>query len=66
MLRITIDRVLDEHNKTMYWLANETGLSYINLIRLCKNQTSKISFDYIEKICNALECTPNDIIKIEK
>ena len=66
MLRITIDKVLADRNKTIYWLANKTELNYTGLLRLCKNQTSKISFDYIEKICIALECTPSDIIEVKK
>jgi putative transcriptional regulator len=65
MLRVTIDEVLKEREKSIYWLANETGLTYRRLISVCKNQTSSISFDYIEKICISLGCTPNDIIKIE-
>jgi putative transcriptional regulator len=66
MLIITIDEVLDKRGRTMYWLAKETDLNYVNLIKLCNNKNTQVSFDVIEKICNALECTPNDIMKINK
>jgi putative transcriptional regulator len=64
MLRVVIDQILKRKGKTRYWLAHTADLDYISLIKLCNGETSKISFDYIERICTTLECTPNDIFRI--
>ena len=33
---------------------------------LQQNKTTSIRFETLEKICIALDCTPNDIIKIDR
>ncbi len=60
---INIENLLKEKNKTMYWLAETTGVSYPTIYNLTTNKTSSVRFDIIKKICDALECTPNDIFK---
>ena len=37
-----------------------------NLNKIIRGETSSISFKYIEEFCKYLECTPNELIKIEK
>lgn len=66
MLVVTVDQVLDQHNKTRYWLSKRTDIYYPSLAKLCNNETTSIHFDTIEKICDALGCAPSDIIKIVK
>ena len=61
---INIDKILDNKGKTRYWLAKEVGITYPNLVKLCNNKTESIKFDILNKICNILECTPNDILTI--
>lgn len=62
MLSFKIDKILSQKNKSRYWLSKQTGISENALGKLCRNQTSRIEFDTVEKICKALKCTPNDII----
>lgn len=62
---ITIDNILKQRNKTRYWLAKETGISYPNIKRLCDNKTTSIKFVMIDSICTTLECSPNDIFRME-
>ena len=64
-MNITVDDMLLKRNKTRYWLSEETGIRYHNLLKICSGKTSSINFDTIEKICAALECTPNDILEIK-
>lgn len=66
MLTITLDKVLEARGKTIYWLAKETEIDSHNLMKLCRKKTVQIRFDTVEKICAALDCTPNDFIKYEK
>lgn len=63
-MKINIDNLLKEKNKTRYWLAKEVGITYPNLCNLAENKTSSVKFDILEKICLTLECSPNDLIKI--
>lgn len=64
-MKIYIDEILKERNQSRYWLAKVTGITYPNITNLCNGKTSGIKFDIIEKICHALQCTPNDIFIIE-
>lgn len=64
-LHINIDLQLKKKNKTRYWLAKEINITYQNLTNLCEGKTSSVKFSIIEKICNALNCTPNDIFVIQ-
>ena len=37
-------------------------MSQDNIKKICEGKTNSIQFEKLEKICRALECTPNDII----
>ena len=65
-MKIIIDNVLKEQNKSRYWLANQTGITYPNITNLCNNKTSSIKFEMIDKLCNALKCNPNDIFEVSE
>lgn len=65
MVKIKIDKVLEEKGKTKYWLIKESELNFHTVTNLVKNKTTGIQFDTLEKICKTLECTPNDIIEID-
>ena len=60
-MKINIDEILKQKNKTRYWLAKEIGITYPNIVKLCNNETESIKFNILEKACIVLECTPNDI-----
>ena len=64
MVRINIDKVLEEKGRTKYWLIKETELNFHTVTNLVKNKTTGIQFDTLERICRALNCTPNDIFEI--
>ncbi|WP_252225305.1 MULTISPECIES: helix-turn-helix transcriptional regulator [unclassified Clostridium] len=60
---INIENLLKESNKSLYWLSKETNIPYPTLHKITKNKTESIKFDFIKLICEALNCTPNDIFK---
>ena len=64
-MKILINDVLSQQEKTIYWLAKNIGISYANTSNMCKGKTTSIRFDILEKVCIALNCTPNDILKLE-
>lgn len=65
-MRIAVDELLEKKGKSRYWLSKQTGITYANISRLCNNETVSIKFAILEKICVVLECSPNDILILEK
>lgn len=57
-------RLLEQQNKTMYWLAQETGMKYQSIHNLANNKTESIKFQNMASICTALGCTLNDLFTI--
>lgn len=66
MLYINVKEILKEKKKTKYWLIKEMGCSYQAMSDVMNNNTKGMKFETLEKLCEVLECTPNDILKIEK
>lgn len=64
-MKFKLDEVLKEKNKSVYWLKDKTGISHATIYKMSNSQTKMISFENLEKICIALECTPNDLFEIE-
>ena len=65
MIGIRIDRLLKGHGRTFYWLAKETGISHTTLWRLKKGKALGINFLTLEKLCQALECHPGDVLALK-
>lgn len=63
MLSLKIDRILEQQNRSVYWLGKQTGISPNNIGKICNGETSTIRFDTIEKICLALDCSINDLFE---
>lgn len=49
----------------MTWLHDKTGISKNTLSVMANNDSKGIQFETLEKICNALNILPNDLIEIE-
>jgi putative transcriptional regulator len=64
MIRIQVDELLKERERTFYWLAKETGVSHTTLWRLKKGKAQGITFDTLEKLCQTLGCQPGDVMKL--
>ena len=62
MVSNRIDEVLKEKGKSWYWLAGQTEAKHNSLWRLKQGRALSISFDLLDKICDALECEPGDIL----
>lgn len=65
-MTVKINEVLKKQNRSIYWLAKQTGITYQNMLKLCNNETTSINFIRLQKICTVLNCTPNDIFDIDK
>ncbi len=64
MIRIGINDLLKEQERSFYWLAKETGISHTTLWRLKKGKAQGITFDTLEKISMTLKCQPGDVLKL--
>jgi len=64
-MKVNIDELLKQKNKTRYWLAKQIGVTYPTIKTLCDNKTEGTKFKTIEDICRTLECTPNDILLLD-
>jgi putative transcriptional regulator len=65
-MKIELDELLEKRGRTFYWLSKQTGVSHSTLWRLKKGKALGINFVTLEKICEALECQPGDILRIGK
>ncbi|HVE58797.1 MAG TPA: helix-turn-helix domain-containing protein [Pyrinomonadaceae bacterium] len=64
-IEVRLDALLEERGRSFYWLSKQTGVSHTTLWRLKKGKALGINFATLEKICEALECAPGDVLKIE-
>ena len=65
MLYLNVKELLKKKQKTKYWLVQNKHSDYKTISDMMDNKTSGIKFETIEKLCILLDCTPNDIFKIE-
>lgn len=63
MIKIKLNEVLQQKNKTKMWLTEQTGITGINLSKLSRGLTNSIRFDVLSKICDALDCKVEDILE---
>lgn len=63
MLRLRVLELLEENNKSKYWLYKQLGMSYQNFDNMVKGRTKSIQYQNIETICLLLNCTPNDLFE---
>jgi putative transcriptional regulator len=63
MIKLQLETLLKEREKTLYWLASPEGadVEYATLWRLKEGRSKGISFELMDKLCSALECSPGDL-----
>ena len=64
MIKLDVLRILEEQDKTKYWLYKQLGMSYQNFSKMVNNETKSIRYENIETMCLLLNCTPNDLFVI--
>ena len=63
-IEVPIDSLLNRRGRSFYWLSKETGVSYTTLWRLKKGKALGINFATLEKLCQALDCCPGDLLTL--
>lgn len=61
MYKLNLKNLLDAKGKTQYWLSKQTGISANNVSKIYNGETVNIRLDTINKLCEALGCTPCEL-----
>ena len=64
MINMNVQKLLEEKNKSRYWLVKQMQTTYKTVNKICDNTLSGIQLETIEKLCHILECTPNELFNI--
>lgn len=62
VIQIKLEQLLKERGKSLYKVAQETGIAYNALSKIKKGDVTDIRLTTLEKLCLSLECTPNDLL----
>lgn len=66
MVKVKANELLAKSGHSKYWLYKRMGLGYQNLSHILDGKTTAMKYDTMEKLCELLECTPNDLFEICK
>ncbi len=65
MIQINIKNMVDSKYETINRFAHDMSISVDNARKLYNGNTTRISLDILEKLCNVLNCAPNDIFEFD-
>ena len=66
MVRLTIDKYLDQRGITRYELAKRTEVKFQTIDRYYKNRVVRYDSYILDRICAVLECSLSDIMEYVK
>ncbi|MEV0154022.1 helix-turn-helix transcriptional regulator [Micromonospora sp. NPDC050686] len=62
---VRLDRLLAARGLTLVELSEQVGVSVVNLSVLKNGRARAIRFSTLTAICEALGCTPGDLLEVE-
>lgn len=63
-IEVTLDAVLEKREMTLTALSEETGITMANLSILKAGKARAVRFSTLTAICEALDCQPADILRL--
>lgn len=60
---LRLDRVMADRKISLNELANQVGISNVNLSNLKTGKVKAIRFSTLNAICDVLDCQPGDILE---
>ena len=63
---LRLDRVMADRKISLQELAEEVGISNVNLSNLKTGKVKAIRFSTLDAICKVLECQPGDILEYKE
>lgn len=62
---LKLDVMMADRHVSLGYLAEQVGITNVNLSKLKNNRVNAIRFSTLSAICEALHCEPGDILKYE-
>ncbi len=63
---LRLDRVMADRKISLNHLAEQVGISNVNLSKITTVKISAIRFSTLEAICDVLDCQPGDILEFQR
>lgn len=63
-VRVHLDALLEERGMTLTELADQVGISIVNMSKLKNGHVRAIRFATLTGICDALACQPGDLLSV--
>ncbi len=63
---LRLDRMMVERKMSLNQLAEQVGITNVNLSKLKNNRVNAIRFSTLAGLCQALGCQPGDILEYEE
>ncbi len=64
MIWVKLDEILNGNgDMSVYRLSQLTGLSEITLTKFLKRKGKGVHYNTLDRICDALKCTPGDLLE---
>lgn len=60
---LRLDRIMADRKITLKELAENVGISYVNLSKIKTGKVQGVRFSTLEAICETLDCQPGDILE---
>lgn len=65
-INVKLDKLLNDRNISTYELSNKANVRFQTIQNLRNNQSIRIDFNVLAKICYVLECNVEDIIEYQE
>ena len=62
-IELKLDVVMADRRMSLNELAERIGISNVNLSKIKNNKVTAVRFSTLAGICEALKCTPGDLLK---
>lgn len=63
---LRLDRMMVERKMSLNQLAEQVGITNVNLSKLKNNRVNAVRFSTLAGLCQALDCQPGDILEYEE
>lgn len=65
-IEIDLEKCLKERGLSKNYICGECKLQRTQLNNYCKNKVTRFDLTILARLCECMDCTPNDILKIIK
>lgn len=63
---LRLDRIMVERKMSLNELSERVGISNVNMSKIKNNRVTAVRFSTLAAICEALDCTPGDILEYKE